>query len=161
MGTGNAAIAAASVPPKVARSNYPEPHYRRMAGREKRALGDYFGLANFGVNLTRLAPGGESALKHTHGRQDELVYVLEGEPTLVTESDETALAPGMCAGFPAGGEAHHLINRTDADVVLLEIGDRTPGDEVIYPDDDLRVGLDASGQWGFTHRDGTPYPPRG
>lgn len=160
MEESNIPVTAMSVAPKARRSNYPAPHDRRMAGREKRALGDHFGLTNFGVNITRLAPGGESALKHRHSCQDELVYVLRGAPTLVTESGETELAPGMCAGFPAGGEAHHLVNRSDRDVVFLEIGDRTPADEVIYPDDDLRAGLDACGQRGFTHRDGTPYPPR-
>lgn len=156
MASSRIAIAAMSVPPRAARSNYPAPLDQRMAGREKRALGDHFGLTNFGVNITRLAPGGESALKHRHRRQDELVYVLEGAPTLVTETAEVELAPGMCAGFPAGGEAHHLVNRSDGDAVFLEIGDRTPEDEVIYPDDDLRVGPDASGRWGFTRLDGTP-----
>jgi len=152
-----AAIEAASAPPRGRKSNYPEPFASRMAGREKRPLGDLFGLTNFGVNLTRLAPGGESALLHGHSRQDEFVYVLEGNPTLVTESGETALAPGMCAGFPAGGQAHRLVNRTGADVVYLEIGDRTPDDAVTYPEDDLTATLDDTGRWVFTRKDGTPY----
>jgi len=128
-----------------------------MNGREKRALGDHFGLASFGVNLTRLAPGAQSALLHRHSKQDELVYILEGTPTLVTESGETVLAPGMCAGFAAGGEAHHLVNKSDRDVLYLEIGDRTPGDEGSYPQDDLKAALGDDGKWRFTHKDGTPY----
>ena len=128
-----------------------------MAKREKRPLGDLFDLRNFGVNLTRLAPGGQTALMHAHGKQDELVYVLEGHPTLVTESGETRLSPGMCAGFPAGGEAHHVVNRTDRDAVILEIGDRTGGDEARYPRDDLRAILDGDGKWRFVHKDGSPY----
>src|ERR1700674_5893356 len=85
----------------------------RLAGRQKRVLGDVFGLTNFGVNLTRLSPGAVSALRHAHTRQDELVYILEGEPTLVTSAGETPLRPGMCAGFKAGaGDAHHLVNRS-------------------------------------------------
>jgi uncharacterized cupin superfamily protein len=89
-----------------------------MKGREKRALGDIFGLSNFGVNLTRLAPGAQSALRHAHTKQDELIYVLQGHPTLVTDAGETVLEPGMCAGFKAGsGDAHHLVNRSAADVV--------------------------------------------
>ena len=151
------AIGAADVPPRAKRSNYPEPYLGRMAKRTKRQLGDLFGLRRFGVNLTTLAPGGESALMHTHSRQDELVYVLEGHPTLVTESGETRLAPGMCAGFPAGGVAHHLVNRTDREVVYLEIGDRAEGDSVRYPQDDLRAVLGEDGSWRFTHEDGTPY----
>src|SRR3954471_17266940 len=95
------AIVAASAPPRTKPSNYPEPFFSRMAKREKRPLGDLFGLRNFGVNLTRLRPGGESALLHRHSRQDEFVYILEGELILVTEATEVVLAPGMCAGFPA------------------------------------------------------------
>jgi uncharacterized cupin superfamily protein len=151
------AVMADQVPPRTKPSNYPEPFFSRMQGRSKRQLGDVFGLANFGVNLTELVPGAESALRHSHSRQDEFIYVLEGSPTLVTESGETLLAPGMCAGFPAGGEAHQLQNRTDATVVFLEVGDRVPGDSVHYPRDDIQAELDGSGQWVFRHKDGTPY----
>lgn len=151
------AVVAAEAPPRRRPSNYPDPFARRVAGREKRALGTLFGLATFGVNLTRLAPGGESALLHRHSRQDEFVFVLEGAPTLVTEDGETPLAPGMCAGFPAGGRAHHLVNRTDRDAVVLEVGDRTGGDEVCYPEDDLKAGAAPGGGWRFTRKDGRPY----
>ena len=152
-----AALRAADAPPRTKPSNYPEPFFSRMAGREKRPLGDLFGLTNFGVNLTRLAPGGESALLHRHTKQDEFIFILEGEPTLVTESGDVALSPGMCAGFPAAGEAHQLVNRTGQAVVYLEIGDRTPGDEGSYPRDDLKAVLGPDGKWVFTRRDGTPY----
>lgn len=128
-----------------------------MAGRQKRPLGDLFGLTNFGVNLTRLAPNSASALRHAHTKQDEFVYVLQGRPTLQTDEGETPLSPGMCAGFRAGtGNAHCLVNRTDEDVLYLEIGDRTPGDEGSFPDDDLRALL-VAGKWQFGHKDGTPY----
>jgi uncharacterized cupin superfamily protein len=150
------AIVAAEAAPKARQSNYPEPFLTRMRKREKRPLGDVFGLKNFGVNLTRLAPGGESALLHRHSNQDELVYILEGTPNLVTDRGEVQLAPGMCAGFPAAGLAHQLVNRTDSDVVYLEIGDRTPGDEGSYPADDIAAKLTPGG-WVFTHKDGRPY----
>jgi uncharacterized cupin superfamily protein len=151
------AVRAADVPPRTKPSNYPEPFFSRMLKREKRQLGDAFGLKNFGVNLTRLLPGGESALLHRHSRQDEFIYILEGHPTLVTDQGEIDLAPGMCAGFPAQGIAHQLVNRTDADVLVLEIGDRTPGDEGSYPSDDLKATLGPDGKWLFTHKDGRPY----
>ncbi|MGJ0509280.1 MAG: cupin domain-containing protein [Methylocystis sp.] len=151
------AVAAAAVAPRKRASNYPEPFAARMAGREKRALGDVFGLVNFGVNLTRLAPGAQSALLHRHSRQDEFVYILEGAPTLVTEAGETQLGPGMCAGFRAGGAAHCLVNRTDMDALYLEIGDRAPGDCGTYPADDLEARLDPDGGWRFFHKDGRPY----
>ena len=151
------AIIAADAPPRAFRTNYPEPFASRMAGRDKRPLGDMFGLANFGVNLTRLAPGGSSALRHAHTKQDEFVYILEGRPTLVTNAGRTALKAGMCAGFKAGtGDAHHLVNDTEDDVVYLEIGDRTAGDAVDYPDDDLAV-VTIDGRRQMAHKDGTPY----
>lgn len=128
-----------------------------MTGREKRPLGDLFGLRNFGVNLTRLSPGGVSALLHRHSKQDEFIYILQGTPSLVTDRGERELQPGMCAGFPANGPAHHLVNRTAQDVVYLEIGDRTPGDSATYPEDDLVAELDPAGSWIFTHKDGRPY----
>ena len=158
MTTRPIAITAQEAPPRAKQSNYPEPFASRMRGREKRTLGDLFGLTNFGVNLTRLAPGGESALRHAHSKQDEFVYILSGTPVLVTNGRETPLAPGMCAGFKAGsGDAHHLVNRSDTDVVFLEVGDRTAGDGVIYPDDDIQAVLDANGQWRFARKNGTPY----
>ena len=129
-----------------------------MLKREKRKLGDLFELQNFGVNLTRIRPGGESALRHAHTRQDEFVYILEGRPTLITDAGEAQLEPGMCAGFRAGtGDAHQLVNRTTSDVVYLEVGDRTAGDTASYPDDDIRAEMLAVGKWRFTRKDGTPY----
>ena len=151
------AVNADAVPPRTKPSNYPEPFFSRMLKREKRQLGDVFGLKNFGVNLTRLLPGGESALLHRHSKQDEFIYILEGEPTLVTETGEVKLSPGMCAGFPAAGEAHQLVNRSSQDVLYLEVGDRTPGDEGSYPKDDIQAVLGADGKWVFTHKDGRPY----
>ncbi len=151
------ALVAADAPARAFRTNYPEPFASRMARRDKRPLGDRFGLTNFGVNITRLAPRGASALRHAHTKQDELVYILEGRPTLVTNAGRTALEPGMCAGFKAGnGDAHHLVNETDEDVVYLEIGDRTAGDAVDYPDDDLAI-VTIDGQRRAAHKDGTPY----
>ena len=151
------AILAADVPPRPRRSNYPEPFASLVAGREKRQLGDLFGLVNFGVNLTRLAPRSVSSMRHTHSKQDELVYILAGHPTLVTDEGRTPLSPGMCAGFRAGsGNGQCMRNDTDGDVVYLEVGDRTPGDEGTFPDDDLKAVL-IDGKWHFAHKDGSPY----
>lgn len=151
------AINAADAPPRTKASNYPAPFAQRMQQRVKQPLGDLFGLTNFGVNLTRIAPGGVSALHHRHSAQDEFVYVLEGDLVLVTDEGQTMLKAGMCAGFPKGGTAHHLRNMSDRDAVILEIGDRTPGDEVGYPADDIAARLDKEGRWVFTHKDGEAY----
>jgi uncharacterized cupin superfamily protein len=152
-----AAVAATAVPLRVQRSVYPEPFASRMRGREKRQLGNFFGLSNFGVNLTMLAPGAVSSLRHAHTRQDEFIYVMEGHPTLVTDEGSFELAPGMCAGFASGtGNAHHLKNTTELTVVYLEVGDRSAGDEAAFPDDDLKAVM-VNGQWVFAHKDGQLY----
>jgi len=149
------AIAAAEVLP-VELPALPPDLDARFAGREKRKLGPVFGLKNFGVNLTRIVPGGVSSFRHAHPKQDEFLYVLQGHPTLVTDEGETELAPGMCAGFPAGtGNAHHLVNRSQEDVVYLEVGDSTPEDAVTYPDDDLKWERGADGQGHYYRKDGT------
>lgn len=152
------AIQAALAALRAQPSSYPGQFAAQLNGRVKRPLGERFGLINFGVNLTRLPPGSMSALRHAHSRQDEFIYVLEGWPLLITDGGETPLAPGLCAGFRAGtGNAHHLVNRAVVDAVYLEIGDRSTGDRVAYPDDDLQAEFAANGRWVFTHRDGSPY----
>ncbi|HZL59012.1 MAG TPA: cupin domain-containing protein [Stellaceae bacterium] len=152
------AIEAAQTAPLAKPSGYPEPFYSRVLGRQKRPLGDAFGLKNFGVNLTRLAPGSPSALRHAHSAQDEFIYILEGNPVLLTDAGETPLAPGMCAGFKAGsGDAHCLVNRTAADVVYLEIGDRASPDDVTYPDDDISGAIGADGKRVFRRKNGEAF----
>jgi uncharacterized cupin superfamily protein len=151
------AVVAEDVPVNAVRSILPAVFAARMQGREKRRLGSTFGLENFGVNLTRLVPGGMSSILHAHTKQDEFIYILEGHPTLQTTDGSMRLAPGMCAGFKAGsGRAHHLVNETEADVWYLEVGDRTAGDEVAYPGEDLKWTR-VDGAWVFAHTDGTPY----
>lgn len=149
-------LKAADVPLRETATAYPQPFAIRMKRRHKRQLGDQFGLRNFGVNLTALEPGAVSALQHRHSRQDEFIYVLDGEVTLVSGTDEHILAAGMCVGFPAGGGSHHLENRSDHPASYLEIGDRTEGDEASYPFDDLVAHREGSG-WRFTHKNGEPY----
>jgi uncharacterized cupin superfamily protein len=151
------AVKAAEAPLRAVKSIYPEPFASRVAGREKRPLGDLFALANFGVNQTVLNPGAVSALRHAHAKQDEFVYILSGRPTLVTDEGRTPMEPGMCAGFRAGtGNAHHLVNETAEPVVYLEVGDRTAGESVTYPDDDIAATW-VDGRWACTRKDGTPY----
>jgi uncharacterized cupin superfamily protein len=148
------AIDAAEAPLRARATGYPADLAARVAGREKRPLGDMFGLTVFGVNLTRLAPGAWSALHHRHSRQDEFVYIVQGAPTLVTDAGETQLAPGMCAGFAAGSSAHHLENRTASDVLIVEVGDHGAGDAVFYPNDDLAAEMGPDGKWRYTRKDG-------
>ena len=151
-------ISAKSVPLPEVNSLYPEPFASLMEGREKRKLGDHFGLSNFGINQTTLAPGAISALSHHHSKQDEFIYILEGAATLLHGEDEHLLSPGDCMGFKAGsGVATQLVNRSSGPVVYLELGDRTVGDEVDYPNDDLKAVQQMDGVWKFSHKDGRPY----
>ena len=152
------ALTAAETQPRARKTIYPDVLAVKVGDRIKRPLGDLFGLTVFGVNLTTLKPGAMSALRHAHTKQDEFVYILEGEAALVTNAGEMRMRPGMCAGFKCGtGDAHHLVNKSASEVVYLEIGDRTSGDSVAYPDDDLRVVMNAQGKWVASHKDGTPY----
>jgi uncharacterized cupin superfamily protein len=141
--------------PEVSSTRYPEPFRALVAGRHRRRLGDAFGLTQFGVNLCRLEPGAASSQRHWHAKEDELVYVLEGEVVLVTDAGETVLGPGMVAGFPAGRpDGHHLVNRSARDALLLEIGTRSSaGERAVYPDIDLLYDSTR----GYLHRDGTPW----
>jgi uncharacterized cupin superfamily protein len=151
------AAVAMRVAPRSKPSVYPEPFASRMKGREKRPLGDLFGLSNFSVNLAHLLPGASSSLRHAHTKQDEFIYILHGNPVLITNAGESQLSPGMCAGFKAGtSNAHQLLNRSSNEVVYLEVGDRSAGDSAIYPDDDLKAVL-VEGKWNFAHKDGSPY----
>lgn len=149
-------VSALEVAPRSRPSVYPSPFAERMQGRVKRQLGDVFGITKFGVNLTLLNPGAESALLHKHTDQEEFIYVLEGHPTLVTETSEENLSPGDCAGFTPGHEAHKLINKTSQVVLYLEVGDRSKIDTASYPEDDLVANMEDGG-WKFTHKDGRPY----
>lgn len=144
--------------PSRTTSIYPDKFQPLVFGRVKQALGNAAGLKNFGVNLVTLAPGSCSALRHWHTRQDEFIYVIEGELTLITNVGAQILTPGMMAAFPAGEEdGHQLVNRSHAVAIYLEIGDRTPDDEAYYPDNDLIAKSAADGQIIFTHQDGTLY----
>ena len=137
---------------------YPEPYRAANQKRWNRRLGEHAKLTNFGVNLTRLPPGAQSSARHAHSLQDEFIYVLQGVVELETDAGVEVLRVGLCAGFPAGsGNAHRFVNRSDEDVLLLVVGDRTAGDEVSYPDIDLHARMAADGKYKMTHKDGTPY----
>jgi len=144
--------------PETNATSYPEPFRAANQRRWNRRLGDHAKLRNFGVNLTRIVPGGQSSHRHAHTHQDEFIYVLEGEVVLESNAGAEMLRAGMCAGFPAGtGNAHRFVNRSARDVLLLVVGDRTAGDQVAYPEIDMRGRMGADGKYSFTRRDGTPY----
>ncbi|WP_395678338.1 cupin domain-containing protein [Inquilinus sp.] len=136
-------------------SGYPSPFDAPCADRVRQRLGQAGGLADFGVNLMRLPPGGWSSQRHWHSEEDEFVHVLEGELVLVEEAGETVLRAGDCAAFPKNsGNGHHMINRSGAVAVYLEVGSRSPTDVITCSDIDM-ISPSADGR--FLHRDGTPY----
>jgi len=135
---------------------YPAPYDQAVRGRAKRALGDLFGLTQFGVNLTVIAPGGASAIRHWHESEDEFVYVVDGELTLVDDAGEHLMTAGMCAGFKAAvPNGHQLVNRSDRPASYLEIGTRAEGDRAHYPGEDL-VAVKENGRFRLTRKDGSP-----
>ena len=140
--------------PFVARGGYPPPHDKLVAGRSRKCLGDEAGLTQFGVNLTMLTPGAFSSLRHWHENQDEFVFLIEGELTLIEDEGETVLRPGDAAGFKAGvANGHHLVNRSNSDAVYLEIGTRTPRKHAHFSDVDLVVVADEAGVH-YSRKDG-------
>ena len=137
-------------------SAYPPPYDQATAGREKRALGDAGGLNDFGVNLLLLRPGAASALRHWHVHEDEFVYVLSGEVVLIEDEGETLLRLGDAAAFPKNApNGHQLINRSDADAVLLEVGTRADEETAYYSDIDMKVEK-RDGAYAFTRKSGEP-----
>ena len=145
------------VPPRSS-SGYPEPFRSLVLPREKRALGDALGLTKIGVQLTTLFPGKESSMRHCHTREDELVFVIEGEVVLRSDEGEQVLTAGMCAGFPAGSNnGHQLVNRSARPARYLEISNRDPDDSAEYTDVDLAYRKAPDGRAIFNHKDGTPY----
>jgi uncharacterized cupin superfamily protein len=143
--------------PLDTRTGYPKPFDRLVVGRERKRLGNAVGLDQFGVNLTRLKPGAASAQRHWHEKEDEFVYVLDGELVLIEDGGECVLRAGDAAGFKADSRnGHHLVNRSGRDAIYLEIGTRSKHERVEYPDVDLMVIRDDHGA-RYTHRNGEPY----
>ena len=137
-------------------SGYPAPFDAQLADRVRQRLGSAGGLKDFGVNLMRLPPGNWSSQRHWHTHEDEFVYVLQGELTLIEDAGETVLRAGDCAAFPKGsGNGHHLINRSSGMAVYLEVGARAPADVTFCSDIDM-MSSNADGR--FVRKDGTPYP---
>jgi uncharacterized cupin superfamily protein len=142
--------------PKRLGVGYPAPFAAPCAGRIRQRLGDAGGLTDFGVNLMHLPPGGWSSQRHWHSHEDEFVYVLAGELTLVEDSGETVLHAGDAAAFPKNtGNGHHLINKSTTTAIYLEAGSRSPADLTTCSDIDL---MSSAADGRFTHKDGTPYP---
>jgi uncharacterized cupin superfamily protein len=137
-------------------SGYPAPFDAPCSTRTRKRLGEWGGLRDFGVNLMTLPPGGWSSQRHWHSHEDEFVYVLEGELTLIEDAGETKLRAGDCAAFPKDtGNGHHMINRSDAMAVYLEAGSRNLQDLTTCSDIDMK-SAHADGR--FVRKDGTPYP---
>jgi len=151
-----AAMDPASIAPRTG-SSYPKQFRQQVASRRKRALGEALGLSHYGVNLVELAPGAWSSQRHWHSAEDEFVYVVSGEVTLITDGGRQLLGAGMVAGFPAGkADGHHLVNESKQPAVYLEVGDRSDDDEVRYPDIDMRLTRRSQGRV-YRHDDGRPY----
>ncbi|MFM9937921.1 MAG: cupin domain-containing protein [Hyphomicrobiaceae bacterium] len=155
MSRGSKVFSATDVPESNA-TGYPAPHREANMKRHARRIGDFAGLKNFGVNLVRVEPGGQSSARHAHARQDEIVHIVDGPITLETDAGREVLATGAWVGFPAGtGDAHRFINTGDRDATFLVIGDRSAPEDVVYPDIDMHATADANGVWRYTRKDGS------
>lgn len=152
--TAKAAVIATDVEQRSG-SNYLPEYAKAVAGRAKRALGNVFGLDQFGVNLVNMEPGAWSSHRHWHEREDEFIYVLEGDITLIDDAGEHLLTPGMCAGFKAGvPNGHHLVNKSGVVVTYLEVGSRYSEEVAHYSDIDMKA-VKSNGKFAFTRKDGS------
>ncbi|HTW51704.1 MAG TPA: cupin domain-containing protein [Stellaceae bacterium] len=147
--------------PVITGTTYPSPYDEPCRNRHRTRLGDAAGVTQYGVNLLRLESGAWSSQRHWHTGGDEFIYVVSGEVVLVSDAGDEVLRAGDCAGFKAGDpDGHHLQNRSGADATILEIGSRVPGEAAYYPGIDLVAqGASPAKPGGYTHTDGTPYPP--
>lgn len=103
------------------------------------------GLTQFGAFVEILEPGSSSSIKHWHSGEDEIVYVLEGEVTLIEDKAVTQLRPGDAATFRAGDPVGHCLeNRSSAPTRCLVVGTRAQRDTITYPDRDRVVHCDRS-----------------
>ncbi len=147
-----------STVPVESGSTYPAEFQTAVAGRSRQRIGKAAGLKNFGVNLTTLQPGSQSALRHWHSAQDEFVYIVQGELVMITDDGEQQLNPGDMACFPAAkANGHHLVNRSHAPATYLEVGDKSTPDRAEYPDDDLVCVPMPDGKRQFERKDGSVY----
>jgi uncharacterized cupin superfamily protein len=137
--------------------NYPAPFDAPCLGATWKRLGNAGGLTQFGVNISRLPPGVWSSQRHWHSHEDEFVWVLEGELVSITDDGEEVLRPGDCIAFKAGvADGHHLVNRSDRDAVVLEVGTRDPDrDRCVYADIDMIAEPKVE---PYLHKDGAAYP---
>ena len=96
---------------------------------------DAGGLTQFGAYVETLAPGSRSSERHWHEKEDEFLFVLSGEATIVEDDGASVLHPGDAACWPAGTPiAHHVVNRSDAPCIYLIVGTRVTHDVCHYPD---------------------------
>jgi len=149
-----------SAVPEENSCGYPAPFHEIARGRFRKRLGDAGGLTQFGVNLCRLKPGSASSQRHWHEKEDELIYVVDGEVVLIENEGETLLRAGDAAAFKAGvANGHQLVNRSASDALVLEIGSRLAAERAYYPDIDMQLVAERKAD-RFLHMDGTPYPQR-
>jgi len=122
--------------PETGTTGYLPPYDALVAGRRKRNVAS--GLTDFGANVTTLAPGAWSSVRHWHSDEDELVVMLAGEAVLIDDSGETVLRAGDIATFAKDvANGHHIVNRGSVDAVMLAVGRNSPHDRCTYPDADM------------------------
>ena len=137
-------------------TGYPSPFNVAVEGRSRKRLARFAGLTQFGVNICTLKPGAASSQRHWHEKEDELVYVLDGEVVLCEDGGETVLRPGDVAWKAGVANGHRLINRSDRDTVFIEVGTRAAADRAFYSDIDMMVVRDEKGA-RYTKKNGELY----
>lgn len=132
-----------------------EGRAERLGAFELLRYSDAGGLTQYGAYLETLQPGSRSSERHWHEKEDELLFVVDGEVTVVENDGEHVLRPGDAACWPAGAaNAHHAVNRSGAPCSYLIVGTRLTHDVCHYPDVG-RVLHTEGDRWRLVAADGT------
>ena len=137
-------------------TGYPPPFNKAVEGR---FASGWAGppVSRISASTSARSPGAASSQRHWHEKEDELVYVLEGEVVLCEDDGETILKPGDAAAWKAGvANGHCLINRSTRDAIFIEVGTRAPAEHAYYSDIDMMVERGEKGA-RYTKKNGEPY----
>ncbi|KZT18933.1 hypothetical protein NEOLEDRAFT_1183840 [Neolentinus lepideus HHB14362 ss-1] len=120
--------------------------------REQVRLGDLTGLTKTAVHLIRLPPNNESTVLHWHNNDEEWVYILsagKGAVMCIKEGKkdvkEEPLKDGDFFAFRASSKIAHSMKSGEGEVVYLVGGSREVMDVCYYPQIDMRLVVDRTG----------------
>lgn len=100
-------------------------------------VGFVIGAQKLGYRVSTLDPGHRFCPMHGHAREEELFFVIDGEPSVRTPSGTTRCRKGDFIALPVGANgAHQLLNESDAPATVLLLSRTEEIETCYYPDSD-------------------------